>query len=171
MVSLIFSSNNLIKYNTKRVQVIWQKSRFQIENKIEGQSQLGPKSIIVTWTGDKLSRGQARWTDTGNDNTQSPKLATGKNSGFQIWLWGFTMQHLHKCSKWNYACLTWNDIGWSHHNQGPMLIWRCHHTSKGNPSVEIQSSCGCLLFTMGLPILVTDPHIESNPRLLVLKYS
>ena len=45
--------------------------------------------VILAWTGDELSRGQAcDWhadgqihaqTDAGNDNTRRPKLALGKN--------------------------------------------------------------------------------------------
>ena len=54
----------------------------------------GPNLVILAWTGDELSRGQASYyrthhgrtggrtdtqTDTGNDNTRRPKLASGKN--------------------------------------------------------------------------------------------
>ena len=47
----------------------------------------GPNLVILAWTGDELSRGQASdyrtdgqtQTDTGNDNTRRPKLASGKN--------------------------------------------------------------------------------------------
>ena len=45
----------------------------------------GPNLVILAWTGDKLWHGQAsdwrthRRTDAGNDNTQRPKLASGKN--------------------------------------------------------------------------------------------
>ena len=49
----------------------------------------GPNLVILAWTGDELSRGQAHdWrtdggtdtqTDAGNDNTRRPKLASGKN--------------------------------------------------------------------------------------------
>ena len=45
----------------------------------------GPNLVILSWTGDELSRGQAhdwrthRQTDAGNDNTRRPKLASGKN--------------------------------------------------------------------------------------------
>ena len=49
----------------------------------------GPNLVILAWTGDELSRGQAsdwcthrrthRQTDAGNDNTRRPKLASGKN--------------------------------------------------------------------------------------------
>ena len=41
--------------------------------------------MILAWTRDKLSRGQAsayrthRQTDAANDNTRRPKLASGKN--------------------------------------------------------------------------------------------
>ena len=66
----------------------------------------GPNLVILAWTGDELSRGQARdWcthrrthrqTDAGNDNTRRPKLASGKN-GFAlirqhtiIWTYGLT---------------------------------------------------------------------------------
>ena len=56
----------------------------------------GPNLVILAWTGDELSRGQAsayrthrrtdertdgrthRQTDAGNDNTRRPKLASGK---------------------------------------------------------------------------------------------
>ena len=50
---------------------------------------LGPNLVILAWTGPELSCGQASdyrthgRTDTqthaGNDNTQRPKLASGKN--------------------------------------------------------------------------------------------
>ena len=49
----------------------------------------GPNLVTLAWTGDELSRGQARGygtyrrnhrqTDAGNDNTRRPKLAWGKN--------------------------------------------------------------------------------------------
>ena len=49
----------------------------------------GPKLVILAWTGDESSRGQASdyrthgrtdtQTDAGNDNTRRPKLASGKN--------------------------------------------------------------------------------------------
>ena len=53
----------------------------------------GPNLVILACTGDEISRGQARayptprrtdgrtqrQTDAGNDNTRSPKLASGKN--------------------------------------------------------------------------------------------
>ena len=49
----------------------------------------GPNLVILAWTGDELSRGQASdyrthgrtdtQTDAGNDNTRRPKLASGKN--------------------------------------------------------------------------------------------
>ena len=79
---------------------------FKVKIDLEGQSQTPPKTIgiftkvfytygpnlvILVWTGDELSRGQARdyrthrqtdvdtQTDAGNDNTQRPKLASGKN--------------------------------------------------------------------------------------------
>ena len=45
----------------------------------------GPNLVILAWTRDKLSRGQAsayrthRQTDAANDNTRRPKLASGKN--------------------------------------------------------------------------------------------
>ena len=44
-----------------------------------------PNLVILAWTRDKLSRGQAsayrthRQTDAANDNTRRPKLASGKN--------------------------------------------------------------------------------------------
>ena len=51
----------------------------------------GPNLVILAWTGDELSRGQAsdwcthrrihRQTDAGNDNTRRPKLVSGKNEG------------------------------------------------------------------------------------------
>ena len=50
----------------------------------------GPNLVILAWTGDELSRGQAsayrthgrthRQTNAGNDNTHRPKLASGKTS-------------------------------------------------------------------------------------------
>ena len=50
----------------------------------------GPNLVILAWTGDELSRGQAcdyrthgrtdTQTDAGNDNTGRPKLASGKNA-------------------------------------------------------------------------------------------
>ena len=78
---------------------------FQVEFDLEGQGRSSPKTIgtwtkvfcisgpnLVTlaWMSDELSCGQARdWythtrthrtTDAGNDNTQRPKLASGKNA-------------------------------------------------------------------------------------------
>ena len=77
---------------------------FEVKFDLEGQSQSPPKTIgiltkvfytygpnlvILAWTGDELSRGQASdyrtdgrtdtQTDAGNDNTRRPKLASGKN--------------------------------------------------------------------------------------------
>ena len=81
---------------------------FEVKFDLEGQGQSPPKTIgtltkvfyaygpnlvILAWTGDELSRGQASayrthrwmdgrthgWTDAGNDNTRRPKLASGKN--------------------------------------------------------------------------------------------
>ena len=81
---------------------------FDIKFDLEGQGQSPPKTIgiltkvfciygpnlvILAWTGDELSRGQAsayrthrrtdgrthRQTYAGNDNTRRPKLASGKN--------------------------------------------------------------------------------------------
>ena len=76
----------------------WVNFEFEVKFDLEGQGQLPPKTIgiltkvfcfsgphlmILAWTGDELSCGQASdWythTDTGNDNTQRPKLASGKN--------------------------------------------------------------------------------------------
>ena len=76
---------------------------FEVKFDLEGQGQSPPKTIgiltkvfyiygpnlvILAWTGDELSRGQAsayrthgrthRQTDAGNDNTRRPKLASGK---------------------------------------------------------------------------------------------
>ena len=74
---------------------------FQVKFDLEVQGQLPPKTIgiltkvfcscgpnlvILAWTRDKLSRGQAsayrthRQTDAANDNTRRPKLASGKNT-------------------------------------------------------------------------------------------
>ena len=49
----------------------------------------GPNLVILAWTGDELTRGQASdyrtngrtdtQTDAGNDNTRRPKPASGKN--------------------------------------------------------------------------------------------
>ena len=77
---------------------------FEVKFDLEGQGQSPPKTIgiltkvfytygpnlvILAWTGDELSRGQASdyrthgrtdtQTDAGNDNTRRPKLASGKN--------------------------------------------------------------------------------------------
>ena len=88
---------------------------FEVEVKfdLEGQSQSPSKTIgiltkvfytfglnlvILAWTGDELSRGQAsayrthrrtdgrthRQTDAGNDNTRRPKLASGKNESTEV---------------------------------------------------------------------------------------
>ena len=82
---------------------------FEVKFDLEGQGQSPPKTIgiltkvfytygpnlvILAWTGDELSRGQASdyrtngrtdtQTDAGNDNTRRPKLASGKNHS-----WGF----------------------------------------------------------------------------------
>ena len=76
---------------------------FEVKFDLEGQGQSPPKTIgiltkvfytygpnlvILAWTGDELSRGQASdyrthgrtdtQTDAGNDNTRRPKLASGK---------------------------------------------------------------------------------------------
>ena len=69
---------------------------FEVKFDLEGQGQsplkttgiltkvfytYGPNLVILAWTGDELLRGQAGgWrTHTDNDNTQRPKLASGKN--------------------------------------------------------------------------------------------
>ena len=77
---------------------------FEVKFDLEGQGQSPPKTIgiltkvfytygpnlvMLAWTGDELSRGQASdyrthgrtdtQTDAGNDNTRRPKLASGKN--------------------------------------------------------------------------------------------
>ena len=50
----------------------------------------GPNLVILAWTRDKLSRGQAsayrthRQTDAANDNTRRPKLASGKNDKYDL---------------------------------------------------------------------------------------
>ena len=83
---------------------------FEVKFDLEGQGQSPPKTIgiltkvfytygpnlvILVWTGDELSRGQAsayrthrrtdgwthRQTDAGNDNTRRPKLASGNKTG------------------------------------------------------------------------------------------
>ena len=54
----------------------------------------GQNLVILAWTGDKLSRGQASdyrtmtytQTDAGNDNTRRPKQALGKNCQC-VWLY------------------------------------------------------------------------------------
>ena len=53
----------------------------------------GPNLVILAWTGDELSHGQAHdWrtdgrtdtqTDAGNDNTRRPKLASGKKTNYR----------------------------------------------------------------------------------------
>ena len=78
---------------------------FEVKFDLEGQGQSPPKTIgiltkvfytyrpnvvILAWTGDELSRGQAsdyrthgrrdKQTDAGNDNTRRPKLASGKRA-------------------------------------------------------------------------------------------
>ena len=81
---------------------------FEVEFDLEGQCQSPPKTIgiltkvfypygpnlvILAWTGDELSRGQASdyrtrtdtQTDAGNDNTRRPKLASGINENV-VWL-------------------------------------------------------------------------------------
>ena len=80
----------------------WVTFDFGVKFDLEGQGQSPPKTIgiltkvfytygpnlvILAWTDDELSRGQAGgWrtrtdtqTDAGNDNTRGPKLASGKN--------------------------------------------------------------------------------------------
>ena len=77
---------------------------FEVKFDLEGQGQSPPKTIgiftkvfytyglnlvILAWTGDEVSRGQASdyrthgrtdtQTDAGNDNTRRPKLTSGKN--------------------------------------------------------------------------------------------
>ena len=77
---------------------------FEVKFDLEGHGQSPPKTIgiltkvfyayglnlvILAWTGDELSRGQASdyrthgrtdtQTDAGKDNTRRPKLASGKN--------------------------------------------------------------------------------------------
>ena len=54
----------------------------------------GPNLVIIAWTGNELSGGQARGyrthrrthrqTDAGNDNTRRPKLASGKKESLFI---------------------------------------------------------------------------------------
>ena len=78
---------------------------FEVKFDLEGQGQSPPKTIgiltkvfytygpnlvILAWTGDELSRGQASdyrthgrtdtQTDAGNDNTRRPKLASGNKT-------------------------------------------------------------------------------------------
>ena len=101
MVSLNIYKNSANKFIRK--------TGFKIENEVkfdlEGQGQSPPKTIgiltkvfytygpnlvILAWTGDELSRGQASdyrthgrtdtQTDAGNDNTRRPKLASGNNA-------------------------------------------------------------------------------------------
>ena len=89
---------------------------FEVKFDLEGQGQSPPKTIgiltkvfytygpnlvILAWTGDELSRGQASdyrthgrtdtQTDAGNDNTRRPKLASGKkksNPKQVLTMWG-----------------------------------------------------------------------------------
>ena len=76
---------------------------FEVKFDLEGQGQSPPKTIgtlnkvfytyspnlvILAWMGDEWSRRQTWWrtdwrTDTGNDKTRRPKLASGKNDNFQ----------------------------------------------------------------------------------------
>ena len=96
---------------------------FEVKFDLEGQGQSPPKTIgiltkvfytygqnlvILAWTGDELSHGQASdyrthgrtdtQTDAGNDNTRRPKLASGNkkwidilicDSWFFNWAWHF----------------------------------------------------------------------------------
>ena len=99
---------------------------FEVKFDLEGQGQspsktieiltkvfytYGPNLVILAWTGDELSRGQARdWrtdghtqTDAGNDNTRRPKLASGKKVIFHdsvmfYYLAFWTIQIPHFCS-------------------------------------------------------------------------
>ena len=78
---------------------------FEVKFDLAGQGQSPPKTIggwltngpnlvILARTGDELLHGQAcgyrtyrrthRQTDTGNDNTRRPKLASGKNGNDQF---------------------------------------------------------------------------------------
>ena len=79
---------------------------FQVKFDLEGQGRsvhktirtltklfciFGPNLVILAWMGLELSRRQASdWhtqTDTGNDNTRRPKLASGnhmENSGYDM---------------------------------------------------------------------------------------
>ena len=109
----------------------WVNSDFEVKFDFEGQGQLPPKTIgtltkvfcifgpnlaILAWTGPELSRGQASdWhtdrqtdththTDTGNDNTRRPKLASGKNEiGLTVYELKTEMwkKQKHFTSKWN----------------------------------------------------------------------
>ena len=48
--------------------------------------------------------------------------------------------------------------------RGPDLIWKCHLTSIGNPSVKIRRSYDRLVSTMEFSILVRQHlYIESGP--------
>ena len=100
MVSLNIYKNSTNKFGRK--------TGFKTENEIEDENQsipklkgiltqvfctFSPNLMILAWTGDELSRGQAsayrthrqtdrrthKQTDAGNDNTRRPKLASGKN--------------------------------------------------------------------------------------------
>ena len=95
---------------------------FQVKFDLEGEGRSSPKTIgtltkvlctfvpnlvILAWTSGELSCGQAHdWhthtdtrthghTDTGNDNTRRPKLASGKKRGFD---WQHTTEE-HLSSK------------------------------------------------------------------------
>ena len=131
---------------------------FEVKFDLEGQGQLPPKTIgiltisytygpnlvILTWTGDELSRGQPWWrtdwrtdgrTDAGNDNTQRPILASfsidsysnGKMAQFASRLIFST--HLKSSSS---------------NTQRPENIWMAIHSLKHQKLwVEVQTEYSC----------------------------
>ena len=91
----------------------------------------GPNLVILAWTRDKLSRGQAsayrthRQTDAANDNTRRPKLASGKNHHLHI---GGLMQDgsissalareiLQYCTKPSIYIFCWHSLAINHYKQ------------------------------------------------------
>ena len=72
--------------------------------------------VILAWTGLELSRGQASdwhtdWhTDAGNDNTQRPKLTSGKNRrhGIKYFKWQHWIQYYCWCNQRYFkSCQCW----------------------------------------------------------------
>ena len=70
--------------------------------------------VILAWTADELSCGQAsdwythtdRYTDRGDDNTRRPKLASGKKTSWDLFSLQVANDSSHKrFAMWNFFCI------------------------------------------------------------------